>query len=84
MTNVTTQAEVSLYPLKARDISKEIDAFVRELEAAGCKVETGRMSSIASGDSHTLFAGLERAFIRAAEGGPVVLAVKVSNACPAR
>ena len=79
-----TQAEVSLYPLKTKDISKEIDAFLRELEAAGCRVEPGRMSSVVSADTHTLFAGLERAYRKAAEGGAIVLAVKVSNACPAR
>ena len=70
---MNVQAEVSLYPLQTQEIGEAIDSFVNDLE---------RMSTTLSGDGDAVFAALASAFTAVADGGRVVLVMKVSNACP--
>ena len=79
---MNVQAEVSLYPLRTREIGEAIDSFVNGLERAGLTVRKGNMSTTLSGDGDVVFAAVARAFTAAADGGQVVLVMKVSNACP--
>jgi len=76
------QAEVSLYPLRTKELSKPIDAFCEALVRTGLKVEFGPMSTRISGELRDVFDAIQRAFMEAAECHQVVLTVKVSNACP--
>ena len=79
---MNVQAEISLYPLQIQEIGEAIDGFVGELERAGLSVRKGNMSTTLSGDVAAVFATVGRAFGTAADGGQVVLVMKVSNACP--
>lgn len=76
------QAEISLYPLKRAGLARPIAEFVGHLRRRALEVETGPMSSIVTGESQTVFTALREAFDAAARQGPVVLCIKVSNACP--
>jgi uncharacterized protein YqgV (UPF0045/DUF77 family) len=76
------QAEVSLYPLRTASLSGAIDAFAGRVRRAGLSIETGPMSSRVAGECGGLFRALGEAFEAAGREAQVVLAVKVSNACP--
>ena len=79
---MNVQAEISLYPLRTNDLGHAVQEFVGELTAAGVTVTPGNMSSTVSADVDAAFLAVCRAFKAAAENGPVVLVMKVSNACP--
>lgn len=76
------EAEVSLYPLGKRHLSRPIESFVRVLEEHGCEAEVGPMSTILKGDSVNVFEALRAGYEHACEEGGCVLIVKASNACP--
>lgn len=76
------QAEVSLYPLRQKDLTKPIQQFVEALEKDDLKVKIGAMSSFVTGNSQALFRSLQGAFEQLAKEYEVVLTVKISNACP--
>ncbi len=76
------QAEASLYPLRTEGLTGPIDAFVRHLRGGGLSVEIGPMSSRLAGECPDMFRALGEAFEAAAREGDVVVAVRVTNACP--
>lgn len=76
------QAEISLYPLQQKDLSKPIAEFVELLEGDNLKIKTGPMSTFISGQSHTVFNKLNKAFEKLAQKYDIVLTAKISNACP--
>ena len=76
------QAEISLYPLRQNELTKPIRQFIELLENNKLKVELGSMSTLVTGDSKVVFESLQQAFEQIAEKYEVVLAVKISNACP--
>lgn len=76
------QAEVSLYPLRTRDIGDPIARFIECLRRPGLDLEVRPMSSSLSGEPNEVFDTLRDAFVRLAEEHHVVLTVKASNACP--
>ncbi|MCX7847879.1 MAG: Ykof family thiamine-binding protein [bacterium] len=73
------QAEVSWYPLKALDVTREIQAFVDALRATGVEVELGALSALVRGDSEAVFDALKTAFHARAQSGTVVMLVKYVN-----
>ena len=79
---MTVQAEVSLYPLRTKDLSEPIGAFIRVLKHSGVEVSPGAMSTRISGEEEDVFAALRQAFTDVARDHEVVLTVKLSNACP--
>ena len=76
------QAEMSLYPLRTRELAEPIKRFLRYLRQMNLEVEMGTMSSRISGECKDLFPALGIAFEEVADEGEIVLIVKVSNACP--
>ena len=78
------QTEVSLYPLRTMNLHEPIEAFLDQLNSAPVEVHAGELSTIISGDLRETFETLAQSFARVAERYPVVLIVKVSNACPRR
>ena len=76
-------AQVSLYPLGDADLDASIAEFVEGLRAHGLEPQVGSMSTVVAGDDELVFAALRAAFSRAAADGRVVMALTVSNACPA-
>ncbi|HUU26280.1 MAG TPA: YkoF family thiamine/hydroxymethylpyrimidine-binding protein [archaeon] len=75
------QAEVSLYPLRKPTLTEWIHPFVEHLRQNDLEVETGAMSSTVSGECEDLFRALGEAYEKAAQGGDMVLTVKITNAC---
>lgn len=76
------QAQISIYPLRTDSLSEPICEFCRILEDSGLKVEMRTMDSLITGDSETVFSGVQRAFDKLARKYDVVMDFKVSNACP--
>jgi uncharacterized protein YqgV (UPF0045/DUF77 family) len=79
---MTIQAEVSLYPLRTRQVGAAIERFVAELEDRGLQVAAGPMSTRITGECSKLFAALGDSFAAVADQCQAVLIAKVSNACP--
>jgi uncharacterized protein YqgV (UPF0045/DUF77 family) len=79
---MTVSAQISLYPLRRRELSPAIDAFRVALEREEIEVQVGSMSTVLVGESSRVFAVLHQGFEQAAAGGPVAMVVTVSNACP--
>lgn len=78
------QAEVSLYPLRTRELSGPIGTFCEGLRSHGLDVQTRSMSTSVAGESSDLFEALHEGFERLAQENPLVMDVKISNACPDR
>ncbi len=76
------QAQVSLYPLRTREVGPIIEAFSEQLAAEGLTIEPGPMSTRLRGEADRVFGALSRAFQRVAGDADVVLTSSVSNACP--
>jgi uncharacterized protein YqgV (UPF0045/DUF77 family) len=76
------QAEISVYPLRITELSKPIGEFCRMLRSHGLEVQLGPMSSLVSGESKDLFDAFHKSFEQLAEKYQVVVAAKLSNACP--
>jgi uncharacterized protein YqgV (UPF0045/DUF77 family) len=75
-------AQVSVYPLRQDRLTPAVTAVSAALQAAGLRFEVGPMSTLATGETATVFAALQDAFARAGALGHVVMTVTVSNACP--
>ena len=76
-------AQVSLYPLRQSSIGPAIRSLVRVLQEHGLEPRMGEMSTLVRGDEEVVFDALREAFHQAAQGGDTVMAVTLSNACPA-
>jgi len=76
------QAEISLYPLRQKDLTEPIQQFIESLKSNNLDVESGTMSSVISGDSKIVFQSLQKAFEQAAQKYELILTAKISNACP--
>lgn len=75
-------AQIALYPLRQARLSPAVQAVGDALVTAGLQPEVGPMSTLVTGEVGRLFAALQAAFVHAAEQGPVVLTITLSNACP--
>ena len=78
------QAEISVYPLRTSKLSGPVGAFCDVLRSHGLDVQTRSMSTLTTGESSALLAGLREGFERLAQQNDIVMDVKISNACPAR
>jgi len=77
-------AQVSLYPLRQKSLAPAIDGALDIFSRQGLSVIPGPMSTLISGDVVDIFKALQQAFEKSAlEGGNLVMAVTLSNACPA-
>ena len=76
------QAEVSLYPLRQKNLAKPVNWFCELLQKDEIEVCTGPMSSLITADSDVIFRSLKEAFEQLAKEYEVVLMAKISNACP--
>jgi uncharacterized protein YqgV (UPF0045/DUF77 family) len=75
------QAELSYYPLAAKDISSPIREFCEELKKSDLPIRTGTMSSIVDGECGNVMQGINKAIQAVGSSGPFVLMCKISNAC---
>ena len=76
------QAEVSLYPLRTSRIGKIVATFVAGLSRPGLAISKGNMSTVVEGEVSDVLAAVNAAFVSAASTHAVVMALKISNACP--
>lgn len=77
-------AQVSLYPLRQRGISSQIERAIAVFSEHGLKVTPGSMSTVVLGDYDKMFDALKQAFQVTAGQGETVMVVTLSNACPVR
>jgi uncharacterized protein YqgV (UPF0045/DUF77 family) len=75
-------AQISLYPLEQSDIAGPIQGVVAALRDRELPCQVGSMSTLTWGDDAVVFGALHEAFVHAAEQGPAVMVITVSNACP--
>lgn len=75
-------AQVSLYPLGQADLLPAIQDVWQALEEAGLPKEPGPLSTLVYGEGAAILEALRRGFERAAERGPAVMVVTLTNACP--
>ena len=76
------QAELSLYPLKTKELAPSIEAFLRALARKGISIDPGPMGTVVSGESRAVFRVLSKGFEKVAKRDEIVLIAKFSNACP--
>ena len=76
------QAELSLYPLKTKELSPSIESFLRAIARKDISIDPGPMSTIVTGESRAVFRAISKGFEKVAKGDEIVLIAKVSNACP--
>ncbi len=76
------EAEVSVYPLGQKEISRGVKDFIAALREHDCQVEVGGMSTLLSGNSEEVFHALQEGYDRMAAEGGCVLIVKACNVCP--
>jgi uncharacterized protein YqgV (UPF0045/DUF77 family) len=79
---VFASAQISIYPLRQERLDRAIAIVHTALAARGFEPQIGAMSTLVTGESALLFAALSEAFAQAAETGPVVMTITVSNTCP--
>gem|GEM_PF-4639886 len=77
--SMRVQAEVSFYPLKAQDVTREIMAFVDTVRAAGVEIELGALSALIRGEAVAVFEALKQAYLARAQAGTAVMVVKYVN-----
>lgn len=78
----TISAQVSLYPLRQKEIGPQIREMLRILRQSGLKVQMGAMSTLVWGDEEAVFTALQEGFHQVATHGDTVITVTISNACP--
>jgi uncharacterized protein YqgV (UPF0045/DUF77 family) len=74
--------QVSLYPLGQQDLAPAIQDIWEALDEAGVERQAGPMSTLAFGEDQLVLEALRRGFERAAQRGPAVMVITLSNACP--
>ena len=76
------QAEVSLYPLRARKRAGPVKEFCQVLRSRGLHAQTRSMSTFVVGESEKLFEALKEGFEVLARRNAVVMDLTISNTCP--
>ena len=72
--------EISYYPLST-DYTNPIAAFIEELSGVGLMIETGKMSSLITGEYDIVMEHLTVSMKKLMEQYPSVFALKISNSC---
>lgn len=73
-------AEVSLYPIEAKDADTVINTCLAELTKSGLDCTTNEVSTHVHGESEALWKGLQALFETATkQGGEVSMVVTVTN-----
>ena len=75
------QAMIAVYPLQQSDYDA-VHRALRALRSARVEVHEGTMSTTIAGTEPVVFDALRAAYEAAAECGPTVMTVTLSNACP--
>jgi uncharacterized protein YqgV (UPF0045/DUF77 family) len=79
---MTVSAQIAIYPLRQERLRPAVHAMSDALTARGLAPSVGPMSTLVAGELDAVLDGLREAFRAAAEVGPVVMTVTLSNACP--
>ena len=75
-------AQVSLYPLRQKEIEPRIREAVDIFRECGLKTRMGEINTLVWGEEEVLFSAMREAFHQAAESGDTVMVIILSNACP--
>jgi uncharacterized protein YqgV (UPF0045/DUF77 family) len=75
------QTTVAIYPLQQTDY-EAVHRAISSLRESDVTVEVRAMHTEITGNSTAIFQALQQAYEAAAELGPTVMTVTLSNACP--
>ncbi len=75
--------EISYYPL-TEEYHIPINTFIQTLSSAGLTVETGKMSSVITGEYENVMKSLTVSMKHLMEQYPSVFSMKISNSCPVK
>lgn len=78
----TVSAQVSVYGLGGSDTAAAVAAFLGALQGRKLAFEMGAMSTVIWGQEAEVWGALRHGYAAAAELGPTVMQVTLSNACP--
>lgn len=73
-------AEVSVYPLKAADVSNIITSAINSLNNEGIEYSVGSISTRLSGSEEQVWSGLRAMFRNAQSSGEVSMVITMTNA----
>ena len=76
-------AQISVYPLQQLELSPAVEVVWQAMQSHKLDYDPGAMSTLVHGDTERLFAALKDALESAAQLGPIVMVITLSNACPA-
>jgi uncharacterized protein YqgV (UPF0045/DUF77 family) len=80
---VGISAQVSLYPIDQSDWAPQIDRAIEYFRRQeGIEVTVGSLSTVLVGDDKAVLDAVRAAFQQAAEAGPAVMVVTLTNASP--
>lgn len=79
---IRVTAQVSLYPLAQEPFEPPIDEAIEVFRSHGLDVKVGPLSTLLRGTDEEVLAAVREAFHRAAERGPAVMVVTLTNAAP--
>ena len=74
--------QFAVYGIGQANLDRAVAAALAEVKASGLSYQLGPMSTQMLGEESEVFDALEKAYLRAAETGAVVMTVTISNACP--
>jgi uncharacterized protein YqgV (UPF0045/DUF77 family) len=75
-------AQISVYPLRQKQLRPAIDVVRAVMEAHGLQPETGRVSTLVTGEADSIFGALGDGFVRTGAKGQVAMTITASNSCP--
>lgn len=79
---IGVSAQVSLYPLGQESLGPAIQAIWDAMTERSLEHTPGPMSTLTWGDDDVVVEALKDGFRRAAEFGPAVMVITLTNACP--
>lgn len=75
-------AQVSLYPLAQEPFEPPIDEAIEVFRSHNLGIKVGTLSTLLTGSDDEVLAAVREAFRKAAQRGPAVMVVTLTNAAP--
>lgn len=78
---MSVSAQISIYPLRRKHLGPVIEIVRTVMKEHWLEPETGRVSTLVSGEVDVVFSTLRDAFVREGANAQAVMAIPVSNSC---
>lgn len=75
--------QISYYPLRQTELDAGVQEALELIEDSGLQVETGKMSTVVSGETAAVYGLLHRLTdAMASKGREFILSITISTSCP--